>query len=86
MQRYEMFIDDVWLPVMVRFNVPYFVMSWTGDPTDYDIYPVPDYDAGTGAKFWREVRDVYPELMQGDGQDYPVIYPYSRLPALREAK
>jgi len=54
-------------------------MAWTDDLGDYDLFPLPDYLPEQSKEFWDSVRLVIPELMQGDGQDYFVSYPYSRL-------
>lgn len=85
-RRVEIFIDGDWLPVLIEFHDNYFSMAWTYNQADYDLYPQPDYSKETSDAFWAVVRSTFPELMQGDGQDYFVNYPYSRLPAFKECK
>lgn len=85
MRRIEIFICGEWLPVLIRFNPNCFSLSWTNCANDYDIFKLTD-SMEPEFEFWDKVREVLPELMLGDGQDYVVNYPYSRLPAWRECR
>lgn len=86
MRRVEIFIGGEWLPVLIQFNPNWFSLCWTDCVNDYDFFPFPDFSPQTSDEFWSCVTDILPELMLGDGQDYVVNYPYSRLPAWRECK
>lgn len=73
METVEIYLGGFWLHMAITFEPRYFTMQWAGG-CSYDSY---DDDV------WGNMRESFPEMMLGDGQDYPVSYPYTRLPAFR---
>lgn len=76
MQDVEIYLGGFWLLVSLDFGLGFWTMRWS-DKCNYDAYD----DA-----VWEQMRERFPELMLGDGQDYAVSYPYTRLPAFRESQ
>lgn len=85
MQKMYIFFNDAFIPMMIEFLPNYFKMAWCIQQEEYDefnqfYFDEAFKDSKECHQYWKEFYQLFPELEE---QQNSIIYPYSRLPAIR---